>query len=731
MKRGAARTRQQGNSNNCSLIPRRGDREKVSAETIVMGKRGCRFLLIALAGSCAPSFAALAQSQPAEEMRSRPADGVRASADASYPAADFSRFSPRTALDMLQQVPGFTIQREAESRGLGDATGNVVVNGRRISGKSNDVVTELRKISAANVVRIEIADASSIGATGLSGRVANIIVGSEGFRTQFEWRPEFRARDTSPVLLNGGVSASGALGPVAYVLGLRNDATRNRAAGITEILDASGLLIEERRERVLPTVDRARASGSFTYEAPAGAVANLNLSYGRSWFRNTELSDRSGPGQPDSLRQLTRNENEHSYELGGDYQFALLGGQLKLIALHQLEHSPILSVATTSFADLQPDRGERFDRISDEKETIARAEYGWQAGGADWRLSAEGAINSLDNVGRLFTLRPDGDFEEVPLAGGTATIAEDRFELMAGYARSLGRRLAVQLSAGGEYSQLRQSGPLGLTRTFYRPKGSLSAAWKVSPELDVNARVERKVGQLSFFDLLASVNLVDDRVNGANPDLVPPQSWEAEATAVRDLGEWGQATFKVYGRAISDIIDQIPIGETGEGLGNAGKATAYGIETRSTINLDPIGWHGAKLDARVQLQKSSMRDPLTGEPRRVSGDLARLFDFALRHDVADTQWAWGGAILHSKAARRVRLSEHFRAYEGPVLASLFIENKDVLGLKVRGSLSNLLGADQIMDRVAFSRRRDGPVAFRELRHRTVGPTFSLSMAGAF
>ena len=599
-------TRQLDNARICG-------RDQVAAQAYVLANRGCRFLLIALAGSSVPTVA-LAQSPPAE-VRSVPSKGAAASADASYLAAEFSRFSPRTALDILQQVPGFTIQREADSRGLGGASGNVVVNGRRISGKSNDVLTELKKIPAANVVRIDVVDASSIDAPGLAGRVANVIVTSEGFRAQFEWRPEFRVRDTSPVLLNGGVSASGAIGPIAYVVGLRNDAIRNRAAGTTTILDAAGLLVEERREHILPSVDRARASGSFTYEDPSGGVANLNLSYGLSWFRNTEFSERSGPGKVDSLRQLSRNENERSYELGGDYQFALWGGQLKLIALHQLEHSPTLSVATTSFADLQPDTGERFDRISDEKETIVRAEYGWRAGDADWRLSAEGAMNSLDNTGRLFTLRPNGAFEEMPLAGGTATIAEDRFELTAGHSRSLGSRLTVQLSAGGEYSQLRQSGPLGLTRTFYRPKGSLSAAWKVSPELNINAKIERKVGQLSFFDLLASVNLVDDRVNGSNPDLVPPQSWEAEATAVRNLGGWGQATLRGYGRSISDIIDQIPIGETGEGPGNAGRATVYGIEARSTINFDPIGWQGAKLDAQVQLQKSSMNDPLTGERR--------------------------------------------------------------------------------------------------------------------
>lgn len=689
------------------------------------------FLLIAFAGLSAPALAVPPETQGPTEPLSASSAGQLDSTEKTYSAAEFSRFSPRNALDMLQQVPGFTIQRETQTRGLGDASGNVVVNGKRISGKSNDVVTALRQIPAANVVRIEIVDAAQIGAPGLSGRIANVIVEARGFRGQFDWRPEFRARSTGPLLRGGELSASGAIGAIAYVIGLRNIANRNGAAGLTEIFNESGQLIEERREHVEPTADRVRASGSFKYENGAGSVANLNLSYGRSWFRNHEFSARSGPQQVDHSRQLIRGENEYSYEIGGDHQFALLGGQLKLIALHQLEHSPIVATIRTSFSDLRPSSGERFKRISDEKETIVRAEYGLQSRGADWRISAEGAINSLDNVGRLFSLRPDGEFEEVLLAGGTATITEDRFELMVGHGRSLGPRLALQLSLGGEYSQLRQSAPFGLTRTFYRPKGFLSAAWDVSPKIDVNVRVERRVGQLSFFDMLASVNLSDGRENGSNPDLVPPQSWEIEATTVRDLGLWGQASLRVYGSVISDIIDQIPIGDTSEGPGNAGRASVYGLETRSTINLDPIGWQGARLDVRFQLQKSSMNDPLTGEARRISGDLVRLIDVGLRHDVAGTRWAWGGAIVHDRRARRVLLSEHFLDYEGPVFASLFVENKDVLGLTVRANLANLLGAGQIMDRVVFPQRRDGPIAFRELRNRSIGFIYSLSVTGMF
>ena len=54
--------------------------------------------------AAAPSFA---QEQPAGESRR------------SFVPADFIQFAPRTALDMVRQIPGFAIREADEERGLG------------------------------------------------------------------------------------------------------------------------------------------------------------------------------------------------------------------------------------------------------------------------------------------------------------------------------------------------------------------------------------------------------------------------------------------------------------------------------------------------------------------------------------------------------------------------------------------------------------------------------------
>ena len=88
----------------------------------------------------------------------------------------FARYAPKTAYDMLRQVPGFTIREADQERGLGQASENVLINGLRISTKSGGATAESQRISASNVERIELVDAATLGIAGLTGLVANIVV---------------------------------------------------------------------------------------------------------------------------------------------------------------------------------------------------------------------------------------------------------------------------------------------------------------------------------------------------------------------------------------------------------------------------------------------------------------------------------------------------------------------------------------------------------------------------
>jgi hypothetical protein len=649
----------------------------------------------------------------------------------NYAPDAFARFAPRTALDMLQLIPGFVIADEEKRRGLGALSENVLINGRPIAGKSNDAVDTLSRITASDVLRIEIRASASGEGAGVGRQIANVVVKqAERTKGQFSLRPSTRLRDFSPAL-SGDASVSGSSGPINYTVGIRNDALRRGASGPSRILNPDGGIVDLRDERFIERSDRPRLSADVRYEGLGTLLAGLRGSYQRSYYRFRETSDRTGPDLPDRTRFLTQRENDYRYELGGDVDFQLGPGRLKLIALHAAESSPIDTRVATLFDDGSDQFGSRFLRDADERETVFRSEYRWTNGNNDWQASAERSLNRLDNVSSVFDLLPDGTFEETPFPGGSGEVRERRYDAALTWSRRISPTLSARASLGGEISQLTVVGGLGGQRTFERPKGYVSVAWQASRVLRVNAKIERRVGQINFFDFLASRNLSENRENAANPDLVPPQSWDVEGELSRDLGTLGSTTLRVYGRRITDLVDQLPIGETQEAPGNLDVAHIYGVDWKTSLLLDRLGWSGVRFDARLQFQNSAVDDPVTGRSRLISNNLVRLVDISLRHDVPGTAWAWGGGLFHSVSAADFRIGETARYRQGPLAGNLYVENKDVAGLTVRIGISNLISSRQELDRFIFVNRRDGPLMSVERRRRSSGPELMLSVSGAF
>ncbi len=662
-----------------------------------------------------------AQAQdPAPPAPTTAADGRQI-----YDPAYFARFAPLTALDMVRQVPGFAIQNSDERRGLGQATQNVLIDGKRISGKSNDAVTELGRISARDVVRVEIVDGATLDITGLSGQVANVVTAAKKFTGNYRWNPQFRSRGTKPRLLNGEVSVSGKAGDFGYSASLSSDQNRQGNDGLETVTNALGLVTDLRSEVLIFNQDSLKLAGTLKYER-AGTIANLNGSITDYDQLTAEDSIRI-----DRRRDYRETEHEWNYEVGGDIEFGLGKGRLKLIGLRRFEHSPFRTRVVFDFYDLRPDAGDLFLRTADEAESIARAEYRWKGGRSDWQISAEGALNSLDNRSSLAQLDAAGVFQPVVLTNANALVREKRVEVAIGYGRPLAKTLTLQSSLGAEYSNIAQQGAGGLNRTFYRPKGFVSLAWKASPRLDISAKIEREVGQLNFYDFVASVNLAGGNVNAGNPDLRPPQSWNAELEANRNLGRWGSIKTKVFAKSITDAVAQVPVGATGEAPGNIAKARLLGLDVTGTVKFDAIGWRGAKLDASLYFRTSRLRDPLTGEIRPLSENTASEIVLDFRHDIPGSDWAWGADYYHFEQEPGFRLDQRSQFVMSHGDLGMFVENKDVFGLKLRGGVYNLLDNNERFYRTVYQGRRTGPVAFGEDRSRFAGLVFDFRVSGTF
>ncbi len=257
--------------------------------------------------------------------------------------------------------------------------------------------------------------------------------------------------------------------------------------------------------------------------------------------------------------------------------FHWLAGRLKLIVLESFEDSEGDSISLLDTGDL-PDSGVRFLRNSQAGERIGRGEYSWGMLGADWQLSGEAAFNRLDQVGRLYSFDPlVADYVELNFPSGVGGVREDRYEGLLSVGFPLTANLSLQLIGGAEYSQIAQTGSNALSRSFQRPKGSLSLAWAPAEGLDINLEVARRIGQLDFADFLASVRLSEDQTNAGNNNLRPQQNWDVRLEVAKNFGRWGSATLSLFDERIEDLVLILPVAGGGEARGNIDSARRTGL----------------------------------------------------------------------------------------------------------------------------------------------------------
>ncbi|MEC8158407.1 MAG: TonB-dependent receptor plug domain-containing protein [Pseudomonadota bacterium] len=651
----------------------------------------------------------------------------------TYYPEDFSQFVPRSALDLVKQVPGVSIYEGGDDRGFGQADTNVLINGRRVSGKSNGPMEALERLSLNSVIRLEVVDGASLDIGGISGQVINVITASEKevtglFRYSPRTRPtgsnsEERLRDFT-VALTGGSDDS------EWTLRVANEQRRFGEAGDEVIRDSVGEITDTRFERALNEFDKPSLSGSYSYIAENGSAFNLVAELNGSYSDRGERSERRVGDPNENTRVLDSSEDEHNYEIGTDYEFSLGAGRLKFMGLHRFESSPTVDRTTTTFVNGLVE-GTAFTRQADEAESIIRAELSFPALNSQWRWSLEATDNYLDLDSQLDRLDAQGVFIPVDLPDAEARVEETRTESTLNVSKRLNEQLTFQATVGAEYSKIKQTGSSNVTRDFVRPKGFLALNYRPTNDLFLSAKLERAVGQLRFFDFIASLDVNQERENVTNVNLVPPQSWDLTLEAQQSLGKSGNLTLSLFYEDVEDIVDRIPIKGGGQAPGNIDKASTYGGFFDATFLSDEFLWKGGRADISLGYINSKVKDPILGNTRKISDEFYKFYELRLRQDFNNTPWAIGAVVDYEEEAPSVRIDEVSFNNRSRGTLYFYVEHKDVMGLTVKAFAWNLLGAENRFRRTVYSDRLANEVLFSEHRSRNFGYSYTLVIEGAF
>ncbi len=663
------------------------------------------------------------------EVEASKSDGIRQ----TYYPDDFAQFAPRSALDLVNQVPGFSIREGKGDRGFGQADTNVLINGRRISGKSNGPKQALQRLSLDSVIRLEVLDGASLDIGGISGQVVNVITASASHITgRYRYKPRVRPTGQSSearfreftVALTGGSAQS------EWTLSLDNKNSAFSDSGYELVRDAAGEIIDRRFEKSRRVFDKPNISGSYSTETKLGSVFNLTAEVNGNYTKQSEQSGRLPGSLEANTRLLKQSEDEYNFEIGADYDFAIGVGRLKLLGLHRFASKPTRDRTNVSYLNGDVD-GSVFQRHADEGESILRGEFAFTALGSQWRWSLEGTENYLDTESQLYSLNEQGQYASADFDDASARVNETRAESTLNVSKRLNDRISVQATLGAEYSEIRQSGSSHLTRDFVRPKGFVAVNYKLTDVLFLSAKLERMVGQLTFSSFIASVDVNLERANESNLDLVPPQMWNLELEAQQSMGNVGNMTLKLWYNDIEDIVDQIPIEGGGQAFGNIEEAKRYGGFLKSTFLSDSVLWKGGRADVQFGYGNSEVTDPILGNTRKISKEWYKHYKITLRQDFENTSWALGASVDYSELAPDVRIDEVSFSNKSRGTFNLFLENKDVKGLTVRATVENLLGAENRFQRTVYADRLASDVLFSETFSRSYGYAYTLTIEGSF
>jgi hypothetical protein len=576
-----------------------------------------------------------------------------------YDAAFFAKYAPRTAYDIVQRIPGFTLDLGANNnngtgntdiRGFAGVAGNVVINGQRPSTKSESLDAYLSRIPASRVKRVEVGPGNLYGADYSSkSQVANLILIEGGGGLAGNATVAADRHYTGVVTPTASASLSLSRGPSTFNIAgdlARNDFTEE---GADEVYDlGTGELIEFRRKVNKTHEPSPFISAGWSLDKGATNSANFNIRYNYDHFILHQFNHVSPTGAPEHDDRLIEDYPTKILEIGGDVTRPLAGGAIKLVGLATRRKRRTLDEYLAG--DLGPTQvAGGFQQLtrSQRNETIGRLTWTRQSLlGFQTEMGGEVALNTLDYNLDFFALEPGGGKTRIDLPIQNATVKETRGEVWINAGRPITKTLRMDLGLNYELSHLTVSGDASADRKLGFLKPSITLDWQGPDGWHTQLILRRTVAQLDFFDFISVADLASNQISGGNANLQPQRSWEGRFSIEHPLFGQGKVRIELGYDLVSLLQDRILVfDDQGNGFdapGNLGTGHRQYADLTFDAPLDRL-WKGLRVKLHGTIQRTRVDDPVDGRPRDWSGYFPRwAWDADIRRDIG--KFAYGFAM---------------------------------------------------------------------------------------
>lgn len=663
----------------------------------------------------------------------------------TFPRQFFDRYQPVTALDMVNQVPGFRLDDDTNDvRGFAEAAGNVLINDRRPSSKRDSLSNILARIPADAVQKLEL----------IRGQVRNIDLRGQAEVVNLVLREEMAARvqwqaaakktyGFGPVSPTGSIALTDRWGKVDVNVGLKGRQNSVGRSGTEDIFDPLGDPVEYRREHRENRNRFLTASLSAT-SSWGETVWHLNTNIHRTERKTDTVSDRLDglTGAEESIL-FADEEEEPAWEIGFDLERELVPDLVgKAIFLGIRVEKEFVDTQTDFDGDGNRTLFREAEGTLDSTEIITRFEFDMNRySGHLIQANVERAFNALDS-----SLSQTDDTGSGPVLvdvpGANSRVEEERWDIVLQDTWTLGR-VELDLGIGAEASTIRQTGDAELERDFFFVKPHLVVNYSSAGNDQTRLRIAREIAQLDLEDFVSATEFLDDDLALGNPNIKPDSTWKLELGREQRLGTEGVVKITAFHDWISDVLDLLPLTPDFEAPGNIGDGRRWGLRLESTLPMDRLGIPNGRLDIKLRWQDSSVTDPVTGNDRVLSvGEISGgpivfdieneyAYEVGFRQDFRAARAAWGFSLWERAEQLQFKVNELEIYDEGSDLRA-FVETTRWGDIKVRLDWENILDFADERERRLFVAERDlSPLESILLRDRTRGQRLQLSFSGNF
>jgi hypothetical protein len=605
----------------------------------------------------------------------------------SYSPDYFTQFQAGTAMDMVSRLPGFVFDGGNTSRGV---AGNVLMNGKRPTSKTDSLGDVLGRIPAAAIERIDVINGGA-GGIDMQGypTVANVLIKEMDLVS-------------ASATASSSITPDGALQPSLtgnYNL-KRQDKNINLTLGWTRSPDAS----QGQGHRTTVYASATPAAETAIEGSGINENKTVKLTYGQdvldgqlTWNAAYNPWTYQSQARFDSdTRALNSNDNAgRTMEQGLAYTRDLAPGAS--IDLRALYRGADAAAESTSAAG-----GNTSYSVSNTtaSEHILAGQLTWQAlEGVVIRGGFERAVNTNDNSN---TYQANAGAAASPSGG--AWVQEERVEGQLSSAWQVDSALSAEAGLKIEHSSLSIGADLPQAKAYVYPKPRLRLALSPTPALQLRLRMEREVSQLNFGDAAAYFGVADKTPRAGYADIVPAKTWLCEGALEYRFWDRGAAVLSYTQSRISDVIDRMPIrtaSATYDAAGNIGDASADSVT--GMLNLPTDGWSLPQglLKLSTTWRSSSVTDPTTQETRRLSGENPLAWRVEFSQDLPRQRTAWGFSVDNGWSNDSWQVAERDTS-SGGGWARAFINYRPASNMMVTLELNNLAGRVISYDRLHYA-----------------------------